>query len=136
MLEEKEFLDKILGAKSQDADGLMELMKISNKLDKNVQELNGDIFDMIENKSENFGLLQNLLREKEEIIKKKRESSNHDTIGNNVLTEKLRILQEILNDFRPQIVLKDKGFLISVQIQSFGYKLWVDGKFEIQEIFG
>lgn len=36
MLEEKEFLDKILGAKSQDADGLMELMKISNKLDKNV----------------------------------------------------------------------------------------------------
>lgn len=47
---------------------------------------------MIENKSENFGLLQNLLREKEEIIKKKRESSNHDTIGNNVLTEKLRIL--------------------------------------------
>lgn len=64
-------------------------MKISNKLDKNIAELNIDIYELIENKSENLGLLQNLLKEKEEIIKKKRESLNYDSLGNNILIEKL-----------------------------------------------
>jgi hypothetical protein len=32
-------------------------MKISNRLDKANQDLNGDIFELIENKSENIGLL-------------------------------------------------------------------------------
>lgn len=57
MLEESELMDRILSINSQDANGIQDLMKISNRLDKSIQDINGDIFEIIEGKSENFGLL-------------------------------------------------------------------------------
>lgn len=101
----------------------MELMRMSNKFDKIIQEMNGEIFHMIEAKSENFGLLQNLLREKEEIIKKKRESLDHDSVGNPVMLEKLRILQEILSEFRPTIKPNEQGHSILIHVANQLYKI-------------
>lgn len=57
MFDDSELVERIQSINSQDINGINELMKISNKLDKNIQDINGDIFEMIETKSENFGLL-------------------------------------------------------------------------------
>ena len=52
-----ETIQRILNINTNDGNGLMELMKMSSKMDKTIQELNGSIFEQIESKSENFNLL-------------------------------------------------------------------------------
>lgn len=44
MLDEQEILLKILNTNSNDGAGLMDLMRLSNKLDKTIQDINGEIF--------------------------------------------------------------------------------------------
>jgi hypothetical protein len=57
MLEEQNLMERILSINSLEVNGIQELMAISNKLDKHIQNMNGDIFELIDSKSENIGLL-------------------------------------------------------------------------------
>ena len=42
---------------TSDSNGIQELINLNTRLDKTIQNLNGDIFEIIETKSENLGLL-------------------------------------------------------------------------------
>jgi hypothetical protein len=60
---------------------------------------------------------------------------NSDSFGNSLLNEKLRILKELLGDLDLHIHPKDKGYLVSLNLDNNLIKVSLDNNMNPIEIF-